>query len=130
MLVQKLGDNVVDSGLSLKPLSHSSRLWGTWVTNLVDNPLSIKLCPLTVTSLTRFPKGMLPPALRARDILEWEQGCYPLREDLFFSLRVISFLQNNTLERERDRQSFFPFFFSKTYVFCMFFVSIFWIFFS
>jgi hypothetical protein len=35
----KLGDNAVD-----------------FVTNLVDNPLSIKLCPLTVTSLTRFPK--------------------------------------------------------------------------
>ena len=28
----------------------------TWVTNVVDNPLSIKLCPLTVTPLTRFPK--------------------------------------------------------------------------
>jgi hypothetical protein len=41
---------------SLKPLSQSSRLWGTWLTNLVDNPLSIKLCPLTVTPLTRFPK--------------------------------------------------------------------------
>jgi hypothetical protein len=25
-------------------------------TNLVDNPLSIKLCPLTFTSLTCFPK--------------------------------------------------------------------------
>ncbi len=26
---------------------------------------------------------------------EWEQGCYPLRADLFFSLRIISFLQKN-----------------------------------
>jgi hypothetical protein len=29
--------------------------------------------------------------LRVRDILEWEQGCYPVQEDLSFSLRIISF---------------------------------------
>ncbi len=54
-------DNVVD--FVFKTLSQSSRLWGTWVTNLVDNPLSIKPCPVSVTPLTRFPEGMLPTGL-------------------------------------------------------------------
>ena len=45
------------------PLQINTLEGGTWVTNLVDNPLSIKLCPLTVTPLTRFPKGMLPTGL-------------------------------------------------------------------
>jgi hypothetical protein len=40
-------------------------------------------------------------SLRARDILEWEQGCWPLRADLFFSLRFISFYTINTLERDK-----------------------------
>jgi hypothetical protein len=59
----------------------SSRLWGTWMTNLVDNPLSIKPCPLTVTPVTCFPKGLedhntICNSLRSRDTLEWEQqGC-------------------------------------------------------
>jgi hypothetical protein len=38
------------------------------------------------------------------DILEWEQGCQPLRADLFFSLRVISFLYTDLYmmwERQR-----------------------------
>ena len=43
-------------------LSQSSRLWGPWVTNLVDK-LCDKTLSLTVTPLTRFPKGMLPTGL-------------------------------------------------------------------
>ena len=45
VLVQKLGNNVVDFVFKTF-LSQTSRLWGTWVTNLVDNP-----------------KGMLPTGL-------------------------------------------------------------------
>ncbi len=41
--------------------------------------------------------------LRSRDILEWEQGCYPLRVDLFFSWRFISFDTINTLESTDSR---------------------------
>ncbi len=64
VVVQKLGDNVVD--FVFKTLSQSPRLWGTWVGNLVDNPLLIKVhktLSLTVTPLTSFPKGILPTGL-------------------------------------------------------------------
>jgi hypothetical protein len=68
---------VIESELNGRKRKRGVKLWikarntrfaqkekeSTWVTNLVDNPLSIKLCPLTVTPLTRFPKGMLPTGL-------------------------------------------------------------------
>ncbi len=61
MLVQKLGDNVVD--FVFKALVSIITSLGYVGDNLVDNPLSIKPCPLTVTPLRRFPKGMLPTGL-------------------------------------------------------------------
>ncbi len=54
VLVQKVGDNVVD--FVFKTFVSIITFLGYVGTNLVDNPLSIKLCPLSVTSLTCFPK--------------------------------------------------------------------------
>jgi hypothetical protein len=63
VLVQKLGDNVVDFVFKTFVSIITFLGYVGNKTNLVDNPLSIKLCPLTVTPLTRFPKGMLPTGL-------------------------------------------------------------------
>ena len=60
VLVQKLGCEVVDVVFKTF-VSNSTSL--RYVGGLVDNPLSIKLCPLIVTPLTRFPKGILPTGL-------------------------------------------------------------------
>ena len=53
--------------LKRETLSQSSRLWGTdryvgdkVLTNFVDKTLSPRF---TVTTLTRFPKGMIPTGL-------------------------------------------------------------------
>ena len=43
-------------------------------------------------------------SLRACDILEWEQGYYPLRVDLFFSVRINGFYTINSLKREGERE--------------------------
>jgi hypothetical protein len=51
--LQKLGGNVVD--FVFKTFVSIITSLGYVGPNLVDNPLSTKLCPLTVTPLTRFP---------------------------------------------------------------------------
>ena len=59
-----------------------------------------------VVSYWRSPPGsvvLTVPRFRSRDILEWEQGCYPFKSDLFFSLRIISFYTINSVKRERER---------------------------
>jgi hypothetical protein len=56
VLVQKLGANVVDFVFETFVSIITSLGFVDNKTNLVDNPLSIKLCPLTVTPLPRFPK--------------------------------------------------------------------------
>ena len=40
------------------------------------------------------------------DILEWEQGRYPFKSDLFFSLRFMSFYTMNSLKRGHDTGAF------------------------
>ncbi len=46
-------------------------------------------------------------SLRARDILEWEQGFSPFKSDLSLSLRFIPSCTINTLKRERENTFLF-----------------------
>jgi hypothetical protein len=117
--------NVVDS--VFKTLSQSSRLWGTWVTNLVanfhtaSNAFKFQMLPdasfWTVRVLASADSGRLwlsslarsrgpqhcANSLRARDILEWERGCQVSRSNRYLSLFTEIYLRVSQ-ERERERE--------------------------